>query len=118
MGRKGGKSVNIPELYQQLKGKSRAVNGEMTIAGYDDEDYEALFYFLLDEISDFIGDNYEYWYTKWARSFHRQKALARHTHDFYDPQYEKPVHEQTIREQLCTIKFFITRRTHSRYGKK
>lgn len=110
--------MNIPELYQSLKGVSRARHGELTIEGYTDEDYENLFYVLLEELADHIGDNYEYWYTKWARSFHRQKALSRHTHDFYDPQYEKPLHEQTIREQLCTIKYFLTRRTHSRYGKK
>jgi hypothetical protein len=110
--------VTIPEIYESLKGRSRVINGELTIPGFTDEDYEELYYTLLEMLAPYIGNNYEYWYTKWARAYHRQKALSRHTVDFYDPQYEKPVHDQTIREQLATIKFFVTRRTYSRYARK
>lgn len=110
--------MNIPEIYKSLKGNSRVIRGELTIPDYQDEDYENLYYFLLEALAQHIGQNYEWWYVKWARSYHRQKALSRHTVDFYDPQYEKPVEAQTIREQLATIKFFTTRRTYSRYGAK
>lgn len=110
--------LTIQEIYDQLKGNSRMIGGELTIPDFTEDDYEALFEVIVASLAEFIGDNYEFWYTKVARSFHRQKALSRHRHDFYDPQYEKPLAEQTTREQLATLKFYVTRRTYSRYGKK
>lgn len=108
----------IPELYHELVGVSRARQGELTIDGFADGDYEAYYYALLEQLAPFIGENYEHWYTTWARRQHRKKGKSRHTFDFYDPQYEKHVSEQTIREQLVTIKFFLERRSASAYGKK
>lgn len=110
--------MSIKELYDSLKGVSKMVQGELTIPDFTEEDYEDLYYTLLEELSEHIGDNYEFWYTKWARSFHKYKSRYRHTFDFLDPQYEKPVEVQTIREQLSTIKFYLQKRAYSRYPKK
>jgi hypothetical protein len=109
--------MNIKELYESLKG-TRAIQGELTVPNFTDENYEDLYYYLLEELKEHIGSNYEYWYTKTARAFHKYKARGRNTFDFYDPQYEKPVESQTIREQLATIKFYCQKRAYSRYPRK
>jgi hypothetical protein len=98
--------MDFKELYNQLKG-TKNINGEFTILDFTDEDYENLYYTLLEMLSPFIGENYEYWYMQKARSFHKYKQSSRKTYDFFDPQYEKPLETQTIREQLATIKYFI-----------
>lgn len=110
--------MNFKELYSQLKGVSRVKDGELCITDFTDEDYENLYYTLLEMLSPFIGENYEYWYTQKARSYHKQRLAKAHTYDFYDPQFEKPVEAQTIREQLVVIKFFIQRRAYSKYPMK
>jgi hypothetical protein len=109
---------HLKDLYDSLKGSSRCVQGELTIPDFKDEDYKELFFTLLEELSPYIGSNYEYWYTKTARSYHRYKARGRHTFDFYDPQYEKDVESQTIREQLATLKYYLQKRAYSRYEPK
>lgn len=105
------------ELYTGLKG-TRVVQGELTIPDFTPEMYEELFYTLLEELAPYIGANYEYWYIKTARSFHRYKARSRHTLDFYDPQVEKGVESQSIREQLATLKYYLQKRAYSRYPLK
>lgn len=105
------------DLYQSLKG-TRVVQGELTIQDFTPGMYEDLYYMLLEEIAPYIGENYEYWYTKTARSYHRYKARSRHTFDFYDPQVEKDVGSQTIREQLATLKYYLQKRAYSRYPLK
>jgi hypothetical protein len=109
--------MTYKELYESLKG-TRVIQGELWIPDFTDEDYEELYYMLLEELAPAIGTNYEYWYTKTARSYHRYKARGRHTFDFYDPQYEKSVGSQTIREQLATLKYYIQKRAYSRYPLK
>lgn len=109
--------MELKELYNSLKG-TRATQGELTIPDFTEADYEELYYYLLGELAPYIGSNYEYWYTKTARSYHRYKARGRNTFDFYDPQYEKEVSSQTIREQLATIKYYLQRRAYSRYPNK
>lgn len=110
--------ASIPELYKSLVGISRSVNGELTISGFSDADYEQLYDYLLEELSEYINGNYEFWYTTWSRRQHRKKARGTTRADFYDPHFEKHVFDQTIREQLVTIKFFLERRSASRYAKK
>lgn len=109
--------MEFKELYESLKG-TRCVQGELTIPDFSDAEYEELYYYLLEVLAPFIGSNYEYWYTKTARSYHRYKARGRNTFDFYDAQYEKEVSSQTVREQLATIKYYLQRRTYSRYPNK
>lgn len=104
----------MKELYESLKG-TRVVQGELTIKDFDDDMYEELYYSLLETLAPYIGNNYEFWYTKTARSFHRYKARSRRTFDFYDPHFEKSVESQSIREQLATIKYYLQKRAYSRY---
>lgn len=107
----------MKELYESLIG-TRVVQGELTIPDFSPEMYEDLYYALLETLAPYIGQNYEFWYTKTARSYHRYKARSRNTYDFYDPQVEKDVHSQTIREQLATIKYYLQKRAYSRYPLK
>lgn len=109
--------MDFKNLYNQLKG-TRITKGELTIADFTNEDYENLYYTLLEMLAPFIGENYEHWYVQKARSYHKYKQNSRKTFDFYDPQYEKPMEAQTIREQLATIKFFIQKRAYSKYPSK
>lgn len=109
--------MEIKELYESLKG-TRVIQGELTISDFEDAEYEELYFLLLEELAPYIGENYEYWYTKTARSYHRYKARGRHTFDFFDPQYEKDVGSQTYREQLATIKYYLQKRAYSRYPNK
>jgi hypothetical protein len=90
----------------------------LTVPDFTDAEYEELYYTLLECLAPYIGENYEYWYTKVARSYHRYKARGRNTPDFYDPQYEKGVESQTVREQLATLKYYIQKRAYSRYPLK
>lgn len=110
--------MDIKEIYNSLKGSSRVVQGELTIPDFTPADYEELYYTILGELAPYIGDNYEFWYTKVTRSYHRYKARGRHTFDFYDPQYEKGLESQSIREQLATLKYYIQKRAYSRYDVK
>lgn len=109
--------MECKEIYESLKG-TRVHQGELLIQDFTDADYKELYYYLLEELAPIIGDNYEFWYTKVARSYHRYKARGRHTFDFYDPQYEKSVESQTIREQLATLKYYVQIRAYSRYPLK
>src|SRR5213079_313587 len=106
--------MDFKNLYNQLKGVSRVKKGELWITDFTNEDYENLYYTLLEMLEPFIGDNYEFWYTQKARSYHKYKQGKAHTFDFYDPTYEKPLEMQTIREQLATLKFFIQKRAYSK----
>lgn len=109
--------MDLKDLYENLKG-TRVRQGELEIPDFTSEMYEELYYSLLEILAPYIGDNYEYWYTKTARSYHKYKARSRHSMDFYDPQYEKSVESQTIREQLATIKYYLQKRAYSRYPLK
>lgn len=105
------------EIYESLKG-TRVKQGELTIADFTDSMYEDLYYTLLEELAEHIGGNYEFWYTRIARSYHKYKQRSHKTYDYPDPQYEKALDSQTIREQLATIKYYCQKRAYSRYPKK
>jgi hypothetical protein len=109
--------MDLKEIYNDLKG-TRVNQGELTIPNFTDPDYEELYYYLLETLAPYIGENYEFWYTKTARSYHKYKARGRRTFDFYDPQYEKSVGSQSIREQLATLKYYLQKRAYSRYPLK
>lgn len=109
--------MDVKGLYEELKG-TRVIQGQLTIPDFEYGDYEELYYMLLEHLAPAIGDNYDFWYTKWARSYHRQKARSRRTFDFVDPQFEKEVGSQTIREQLATIKFYLQKRAYSKFPLK
>jgi hypothetical protein len=109
--------MTMKELYESLLG-TKCVQGALTVQGFDESMYEELYYTLLEYLAPQIGDDYEFWYTNVSRRYHRYKARGRHTPDFYDPQYEKNVESQTIREQLATIKYYIQKRAYSRYPLK
>lgn len=108
----------VKELYNSLKGQSRQVSGELYIPGFEDDDYSELWETILESIAPFVGGNYEYFYTKWARTYYRKFLRDRHNVHLYCPQFEKPLETQTIREQLVTLKHFLMVRSHSRYKTK
>lgn len=109
--------MSIKELYESLKG-TRVVNGELTIPDFTAENYEELYYLLLEELAGHIGDNYEYWYLKVANWYHSYKKRRQHSADFYDPHISKEVWSQSIREQLAVLKYYLQKRAYSRYPKK
>lgn len=111
--------LSFQEIYESLKyPNSKMVQGELTIEGFTPDMYEDLYYTILESLEPYIKGNYEEWYTKKARSHHKRKARSRNTFDFYDPQYEKHVWDQTIREQLVVLKFFCQHKVHSKYQPK
>lgn len=106
--------MSIQELYESLKG-TRVKMGELSIPDFTDENYEDLYYYLLEELSPYMDGNYEYWYMSWAKKYYKEKLRKAHKYEFYCPQVEKDILSQTIREQLATIKYFLQRRAYSRY---
>lgn len=109
--------MSIQEIYQSLKG-TRVKNGELSISDFSDENYEDLYYYLIEELSPYMDGNYEYFYMSWAKRYYKEKKRQAHKYEFYCPQVEKDVSSQTIREQLATLKYFIQRRAVSRYPAK
>lgn len=100
------------EIYEQLKGRSWLVQGELTIDGFEEHDYEQLYYLILEALAPDIKGNYEYWYNRRRRGYHNFKARNTTTYDFYDPVYEKPLSQQTVREQLGLLKYVCYRKAN------
>lgn len=95
------------------------IQGQLTIEGFRESDYEELFaeiVGLLQEYDILVGD-YEFFYRKWAGSYYQKFLRDRHSFYGYCPQYEKPLEAQTVREQLVVLKHFIQRRFYSRYAR-
>lgn len=109
----------IAELYESLKGNSRMIQGQLTIEGFNDEDYENLWRLILEELRDaeILTGDYEFFYRKWAGSYYQKFLRDRNSFYGYCPQYEKPLDGQTIREQLVVLKHFVQRRFYSRYAR-
>lgn len=104
----------IADLYEGLKG-TREKNGELTITGYQDEDYLELYQYLLDVLKDFFDGDYHSWYNKTTTQYIRfKKANAR---NYLTYPHERNIYEHTVREQLAVIKFFLYRRYYSYFGK-
>jgi hypothetical protein len=113
--------TTIEYLYESLKGKSRVINGELTIPGYTDEDYEGLYFALLEALAPLtnnFGGDFRYWYAVKCRQYHTFKVSNRRTYHFYDPHVEIDPDYHTIRQRLAVLKFYIGRRRWSRYGRK
>lgn len=100
--------MDIDELYLNLANNSRQVQGELTIEGFDDEAYDELYETLLSIMAPYIGQNYEYWYSRACIQYHRYKERHNTRYDFYDP-HLKPLEQQTIREQLAVLKWKLYR---------
>ncbi|WP_067936741.1 hypothetical protein [Alicyclobacillus kakegawensis] len=102
-------AYTLDELYESLKG-CRSQNGELVIPDFTDADYEDLYYAILDSLKDEFGTNYPGWYKIWAYRYHRHRQNNSKTYEFADPPYDLPLEQQTIRNQLVVLKFFIGRR--------
>lgn len=100
--------MDIDELYEQLANRSRQVQGELTIDGFEDADYEELYEQMLTIMAPYIGHNYDYWYGRACIQYHRYKERHSTRYDFYDP-HMRPLSEQTIREQLAVLKWKLYR---------
>lgn len=105
------------QINQSLKG-TRIVNGELRIKDFTPEDYETLYFYILEVLKPYFNGNYENWYFKTVKQYVRFKKKTNRTYDFYVSQDNKPIELQTVQEQLAVFKFFIYRRTGSKYPKK
>lgn len=98
-------------LYQQLKGQTHERQGGLHVKGFtSEEEYEDLYYYILEVLSPVIDGDYEYFYNVQARRYYRHKQRKNKTDYFYCPQVEKPFYAQTIREQLALLKWYIYRK--------
>lgn len=91
------------EVYEQLRYRAREVQGELTIEGFTDADYDLLYELVLEAFAPYVG-NYDYWYRRKCVTYNRYKARHTTTYDFYDP-HMKDLSEQTVREQLAVLKW-------------
>lgn len=105
-------------LKESLLG-TRSYQGEFIVKGYDDDDYQALYDYLLDTLAglthNFQG-NFYLWYRKQVKNYHHRKLLKNHTYDFSDPIYETEQEFHSIRMQLTIFKFYIFKRAHNPYA--
>lgn len=104
----------MSHLYEEIR-DSVIVNSRLCIEDFEEEDYNELYYFLLDELkSKFKGDYFK-WYEKKAWSYHKYRVQTNNKSTIYTLQKDLSVEEQTIREQLAVIKFYLKR---DYYGSK
>lgn len=105
----------IEELYQELKG-TRIINGELFVEDFEEEDYEEIYFYILGELQPLFKGNYVNWYEKKALSYYRYKQRTNRKDLVYIPQKDKPIEEQSTREQLALLKFFISRRRNGSFN--
>ena len=97
------------ELYEQLKG-TYTYKGQLQIEGFEYEDYETLYEVLLEQLAPFFKGDYYDWYDTVATQYKRYRKATNRRYDVKCPQSDLAVEEQTVREQLALMKFFLYRR--------
>lgn len=113
------KKSELSDIYETLKDlKARVINHRLTIDGFSAENYEDLYFLILEALNDHIAHDYDAWYRQTAWSYHRFRGINNHNHDWYDPHISRDPMDQDIREQLCVLRFYLMRRHFSNYSKK
>ncbi|MCF8566998.1 hypothetical protein LLE49_19955 [Alicyclobacillus tolerans] len=110
--------MNIKMLWNDISGVGKTIHGRFTVDDWTEETYEDFYDYLLDQLSIYIGDDYDSWYKRVALSYYRHRVASAVHNIMYIPQYDKPLEEQTTREQLVTLRYFIYRRATSAYAAK
>jgi hypothetical protein len=106
------------DLYEVLK-SSRILKGDFTFKGWpyeeNAEEYEELFYNILEVLKDEIGDNYYQWYDKIVNRYIKYKINTNKNDSVYIPQKRFINEEHTVRQQLSVLKFYVYRKANSGY---
>lgn len=109
------------DLYEILK-DSRIVQGDYTFKNTSrtddyDEDYQELYYSILEVLKDDIGDNYWIWYDRQVDRYSKSKKNNnKKLGDVYIPQRRFANVDHTIRQQLTVLKFYVRKKTDSQYN--
>ena len=109
------------DLDNQLKGQThtKSGTGELVVRGFEtEEEYEELYFYLLEKLKDFFDGDYYNWYTEQCRRYARFRRSNSARYDKVIPQESLRVEEHTIRQQLAVIRWYIYKRANSaRYFK-
>jgi hypothetical protein len=109
------------ELFEILK-DSRILKGDYTFKNVkhnDDfnEEYEELFYSILEVLKDDIGDNYWNWYDRQVNRYCKDKiSNNKKNQAVYIPQRRFANVDHTVRQQLTVLKFYVRKKTDSQYN--
>jgi hypothetical protein len=104
----------LKELYEDLKG-TRVKNGSLIVPNFNAQDYEQLYFMLLDELRPIIKNDFYGWYGKAVKSYAKYRKRYDATNDVYIPQIMHPLEEHTTQMQLAVFKHYIYRRATSKY---
>jgi hypothetical protein len=108
------------DLYDILKA-SRVIDGDFTFKEFskndNSEEYEDLFYSVLEVLKEEIGDDYWKWYDKQVARYVKYRKTTNKNNSVYIPQYRFANTDHTARQQLAVLKFFCYRKANSGYQK-
>lgn len=108
--------MELEKLYDSLCGNNiKSKYGELSIPDFENEDYEELYFAILEELTPIIGGNYWGWYERMIHSYYRHRAANAKFYEFSRPHLQIPLDNHTIRMQLVILKYAIGRRYWSAY---
>ena len=108
--------VDCKSLYEELK-ESRIIKGKLTIRGFGKDEYEELYYSLLEEMITLFDGDYNNWYDFTNERYIKYKKVTNKT-NVYIPQESLQTEYHDIQMQLAVIKFYLYRRSTSGYKTK